>query len=124
MAMKSEQVHAFLACTSRFERIMSEFPIEIRKGDVDAYEKHLESNRLRNDPKLTATAIRYFNLCSEEFFLHREDVIPDGVWEKWSLSIRHMFRAKWLRDKWQEVQNEYSSYPEFRQFMEGLIESL
>ena len=121
MPMTSEQLNAFLACTQRFEQIMVEFPTEIRSGDVAGYEKYLETKRLESSKDLTATAIRYFNLCSEELFLAQQGVISQDVWRVWSVSIRNMLRTKWLRDRWTELRDEYSSYPDFCQFIEGLI---
>ena len=64
----------------------------------------------------------YFDLCSEEYYLHSKKLISDDIWERWVYGMKlnmknDLFRGGWIRD---EVY--YDKDPEFQKFFEKIIE--
>jgi hypothetical protein len=63
----------------------------------------------------------YFNLCSEEFYLHRRGRIDRDTWGIWCRGMRDTMRSSWLRTTWDKIQDEYTYVDEFVDFFDETI---
>lgn len=67
------------------------------------------------------TAMRsYFNLCSEELFLHIQRRIDETTWKIWETGMRDTSTLPYFRAAWAELRGEYQFYPEFQRFVDQL----
>ncbi|MEI7767614.1 MAG: hypothetical protein WCJ97_09290 [Phycisphaerae bacterium] len=67
--------------------------------------------------KLAASRIKvvddYFNLCAEEFFYYKQNVIPEDVWKSWRAGMQYFYnKDKRIQDMWDLAfkENEKSYY--------------
>ena len=114
--MSPEQLSVFLTYTERFDKVFSEFPASFRKtGQFAAADKTANTEQ---------AAIRFFNLCAEEFYLADENLIDKDVWKAWKAQITDTIQHELIASVWREVRDEYDSldiYGEFVKFMDGVI---
>jgi hypothetical protein len=94
------KVSHFLECFSRCNKSYS---------DVNGLLPHLPSPRQdhehpgpKDDPY--DAIVDYFNLCAEEYLMHKMGVIPDFVWDVWRAGIHNRalhndIKAAWVREK-------------------------
>jgi hypothetical protein len=61
----------------------------------------------------------YFNLCSEEYYLHKRRRIDRDTWAIWCQGMTEVMRLRWLRAAWISLGSEYSYVPEFAEFFEA-----
>jgi hypothetical protein len=104
----------FVAYTERYEQIMASFPPEARA---------LRRKRRRDLPAqteaLTLAVLRYLNLCSEEFYLHRSGHLSTKLWRIWEDELRRTVSSDLVRREWADLRGEFESYPEFVVFVES-----
>lgn len=111
------QMHAqlFLHFTQRYDEILQSFPDSGREfrlsvdGDLPA-----ESADLR------LAVLRYLNLCSEEFYMKEQKLLPPKVWEYWQAELERTLRSPLVQREWPYLKSEFASYGEFRLYLEGL----
>jgi hypothetical protein len=63
----------------------------------------------------------YFNLCSEELYLHRRGRIDHETWNIWEKGIRGSAGDPFFASTWRLLSPEYESYPDFCDFMNGVV---
>jgi hypothetical protein len=68
----------FMKYTERYEQIMSSYPEDAWAARLD-----MEGEVPAPSKGLTLAALRYLNLCSEEFYLWKRGYIEEGVWNIW-----------------------------------------
>lgn len=72
------------------------------------------------DNKNVDTFMRlYFNLCSEEYYLHSKGVIDDRVWELWTKGIKTSMNNTKYKIAWQSL-GVYYDDENFIHFMNNL----
>ncbi len=59
----------------------------------------------------------YFDLCSEEYFLHREGYIPAAVWKEWEQGILSNLGLKHVQFEWTDASSRTDIYGEFKKFL-------
>jgi hypothetical protein len=106
----------FLTYTERYEGIMGAFPpgalaTRLRLGEVPP----------PRSEALSICLLRYLNLCSEEFFLHRRGFLSRRIWRVWRPEMERVLRSPLLRREWPCIRREFDSYPEFFQFVERVM---
>ena len=62
----------------------------------------------------------YFDLCSEEYYLHRKGVIDDFVWGLWTEGIQTAMKRPNYKNAWKLLGGYYSDNS-FKSFMSDLI---
>lgn len=62
----------------------------------------------------------YFDLCSEEFYLHTKGMIEDYVWELWTDGMRTAMRQRSYKASW-KLLGQYYNDASFISFMDDLI---
>ena len=63
----------------------------------------------------------YFNMCSEEMWLHSVGRIDSATWQIWRAGMKEGARTPAFAEAWQTLRDEYHYYPKFRSFMDDLI---
>lgn len=120
------KINAFLACTKRFDEILEHFPIEFRLGakDLSEFDKKyaMQKWRTAENGRVGLAVIRYFNLCSEEFFLNSINCLPKGIWQFWQAQMEVMFKNKLVSEVWQENRTDFDSQADFQAFVDSHVE--
>jgi hypothetical protein len=107
----------FLAYTERYGKIMAQVPYAARRpGSGYRLDKVAMQERID-----VLSAFRdYFNLCSEELFLHSIGRIDSKTWQIWRLGIRQVMEFPCYEEIWKELGPEYEYYEGFVRFMNDL----
>jgi hypothetical protein len=108
----------FAEYTGRYSDITRRLPAESRRpgGDFDI-EQLSETER----GSILNAVREYMNLCSEEFYLHGRKKIDDETWSIWEVGMKETVRLPWIQETWTSIRAEYSSYPEFREFIDSFM---
>ena len=61
----------------------------------------------------------YFDLCSEEFYLHERKSLPDDVWKMWEDGMKLMAKNRSLETTWKNASQLYNE--KFNQFFGRII---
>jgi hypothetical protein len=61
----------------------------------------------------------YFDLCSEEFYLHEHKYLPDEVWDMWEDGMKIMAKNHSFETAWTNASQFYDS--EFNRFFNKII---
>ena len=64
----------------------------------------------------------YFNLCSEEMWLHDRRRIDRATWRVWERGMRQVARFPVFHEAWDFLATEYAYYEEFGKFMTAVIQ--
>lgn len=62
----------------------------------------------------------YFDLCSEEYYLHTKGVIDSVVWGLWTEGIQMALKKKYYKIAWELLAENYND-TSFRHYMSELI---
>lgn len=119
--MNADQLKVYLEYTARFDRIFLEFPIEGRLGRLGDYDRQLADTRNANSEAIDRIIIRYFNLLSEEHYLHEQNLIDDEVWAMWTQLIQEALRSELIRNIWINIRDTYNYYQPFVEYVNGLL---
>lgn len=108
------RVTVFLTYTERYSKIMNEVPFEARQPD--------SGYRLASRPEDERTRVlgafrEYFNLCSEEMWLHEHHRIDRQTWSVWEHGMHQVARFPSFLEAWQILSVEYDYYGDFQQFV-------
>jgi hypothetical protein len=109
----------FTEYTGRYAQIVRELPSEARDPGGGFDMKGL--TKPERDGLLNVTR-NYINLCSEEFYLRSRRKIDKETWSIWETGIRDMFRLPWFAATWESIRDEYAFYPDFRTFIDKIME--
>lgn len=77
-----------------------------KKEDEDKYEK------------FKVNVFLYFDLCSEEYYLHQNKYIEEKVWNDWKEGMAGFFNRLSVNKQLQEIVKEHKeAYPDFIDFL-------
>lgn len=112
------RVTVFLTYTERYSKVMAGLPFEARQPG--------SGYSVRSQPREERTRVliafrEYFNLCSEEMWLHRHRRIDRATWRVWLVGMREVARFPSFAEAWDELGTEYACYPEFQNFIRELL---
>ncbi|MEX0751166.1 MAG: hypothetical protein WD359_10195 [Dehalococcoidia bacterium] len=110
----------FAEYTGRYIQILDEIPMAARR---EPQTFSLASQPDSERDRLLALAIRYLNLCSEEYYLFRKNIIDGRTWAIWEEEIVIALRRRWLVEAWGQVKTEYDSFVEFHALIERIIDA-
>jgi hypothetical protein len=105
----------FMKYTERYEQIMSSYPEDAWAARLD-----MEGEVPAPSKGLTLAALRYLNLCSEEFYLWKRGYIEEGVWNIWEGEMRRTIASPLYRREWRTLRKEFELYPEFHRYVEDV----
>lgn len=99
----------FSEYTGRYASIIDDIPTEVLEEKEDIV---FDNKPIR----------KYFDLCSEEHYLHTKKMIPAKVWKYWREGMIITLRNHYFRETWQieSIQNGYND--DFKLFMNDLVE--
>lgn len=100
------QLRVFLACTERFDKIMEAFPPELRSQEVTDL-TDVDIAQQEGKRGWVSAAIRYFNLCSEEYYLFESGLVPSDVWANWQENMRRMLQIPLVSRAWDRSKKQY-----------------
>jgi len=98
---KVTQMSFFAEYTKRYQEIVLNIP-----EDLD------DEKKLNNEDVKRYLRV-YFDLCSEEYFLHEEKYIKENVWKEWKEGMQVAFNKKAIRKYWQERKTPYKGFNKF-----------
>ncbi len=68
------------------------------QSDLSSVVATIESDRSAADRLLK----KYFDLCSEEFFYHKQNIIHPDVWATWNSGMRRIYHShSYIQEFWQ-----------------------
>ena len=112
---KQLRVKFFSEYTKRYQDIILNLPENINRHDFDF------SNLEKDVHDKTMRYMRaYFDLCSEEYHLKKQNYINDDVWEIWKKSMAHAMDKKAFVEAWDKLKTDTKFDPEFVQWMDNL----
>ena len=106
-AKRQYEFQFFAEYTKRYQDLMLKMPADLDTSsvfnrDVDIYMR------------------LYFDLCSEEYYLHTKGVIDDVVWGLWTEGIQMALKKNNYRIAWEMLGENYND-TSFRSYMSNLI---
>jgi hypothetical protein len=102
----------FLQYTQRYEEIMKSFPKNGWAARINSDEALPELS-----DEITICALRYLNLCSEEYYLRQDRYLSKKVWGIWEKELIRTLRTPMFRREWVKLRDEFDAYPEFQAFV-------
>ena len=99
----------FLQYAIRYDEIMNSFPNSARMARIKSSEALPKPSA-----ELTICVLRYFNLCSEEFYLHQAKYMSKDVWGVWKDEMIRTWRTPLFQREWKKIVHEFDTYPEFQ----------
>jgi hypothetical protein len=106
------RLQVFLEYTRRFDEI--KFP----DGSFTARWVDLDPKRARKSQRAFR---KYFDLCSQEWWLHHTGKIENRVWEVWVRGMADIINTPGGRHAWKVIQPEYQTvFPGFASFIDEL----
>jgi hypothetical protein len=112
------RVSVFLTYTERYAKIMNSIPFEARQPG-SSYQ--LGSRPDRERTRVLAAFREYFNLCSEEKWLHDHRKIDHATWEIWVRGMQVVANFPSFKSCWETLAFEYHGYKEFQDFIEATL---
>ncbi len=104
----------FTEYTRRYQQIVLNFPEDINAGDF-----------LLNGRKDYDNVMRYmrtyYDLCFEEWYLHRQGLIGSDFWEIWDDGIKTALSKPAFQQAWQVMKADTNFGPVFSQFIDARI---
>jgi hypothetical protein len=113
-------LQTFSDYTKRYDDILDRLPEEARLLEESLNPDDLTAVERR---RLLIGFRRYFNLCSEEFYLRKRRRIDVETWGIWEKGIRQTMRFPTFRRAWETIGVEYAYFADFRAFMQGVVDS-
>ena len=104
IAMKQSRNDFFAEYTRRYQDIILAMPDAVFEGTAKADGATLKYIQL------------YFDLCSEEYHLHENGLVPDDVWDNWKEGMEITTRVELYKKSWYIIKDNYN--PDFRCFLE------
>lgn len=117
LKIQNEQMklNFFADYTKRYQDIILHFPENINDSDFNL--KNLKKKNKDIYDKTMRYMRVYFDLCSEEYFLHKKKHIDDRVWEQWKEGMKIAFNKPAFIQAWKIVIKDSIFYEEFERFV-------
>lgn len=104
IAMKQSRNDFFAEYTRRYQDIILHMPDEVFEGTAKVDGATLKYMQL------------YYDLCSEEYHLHENGLVPDDVWDNWKEGMEITTHIELYKKSWDRLKGNYN--PDFYHFME------
>lgn len=110
LTQEQMKLNFFADYTKRYQEIYLNLPDNVNEIDFD-----FNSDKFPSEVrKKTIRYMRaYFDLCSEEYFLHQEGNINKKVWKEWKEGIEYTYSKKAFRDAWHIINLDAQFYGSF-----------
>lgn len=107
----------FTHFTDKFLAIIDSMPEEAR---LPKSSWSLASLAVDERKSLTVSLRHYFNLCSEEFYLHKHRRIDRETWRIWTRGMAIYMSLPAFKEGWETLRTEYDYFPDFQSFMDEM----
>ena len=107
--------HLFLEFTKRFDEIMQSFPENAWSARTD-----IDDTIPPDSKELSRSAVRYLNLCSEEYYLYKQGWLHKDIWGIWEKELIRTLRSPLFTREWKKLIGEFDAYPEFKEYVNKL----
>lgn len=104
IAMKQIRNEFYAEYTRRYQDIILAMPDAVFEGTAKADGATLKYMQL------------YFDLCSEEYHLHQNGLVPDNVWDNWKEGMEITTHIELYKKAWDKIKGTYNE--DFYLFME------
>jgi len=102
----------FLEFTKRFEEIMQSFPENAWSARTD-----LDDAPPPESDELSLSALRYLNLCSEEYYLFKKRWLHKEIWGIWETELIRTLQSPLYMREWKKLVREFDAYKEFQNYV-------
>lgn len=117
---KQLTVANFSEYTSRYQELVRSFPLSVVREDFDLLNlSDFERERvLRN-------MLLYFDLCYEEYFLHRSNLIDSRIWRVWKEGMQAALSRPAFQQSWIYISAQRGSLndPAFVDMIDSMIKA-
>jgi len=110
------KLNFFSEYTKRYQEIILNFPEEINNPDFDLTSLDKETKN-----RILKYMRAYFDLCSEEYNLHKRKIIDDDIWKNWEEGIKYTFSKKPFKQGWKIIKLDTLYYKDFTDWIENEI---
>ena len=120
LQIQNEQIkhNYFSEYTKRYQEIILHFPENINEKSF-SYDKLKEKERNETMRYMRV----YFDLCSEEYFLYKNEYIDNKVWKEWEEGMAFAFNKQAFKIAWQKISRDSDFYTEFKRFVTSKIQN-
>jgi hypothetical protein len=108
----------FLKYTERYEKVMESFPPNTFSARLNS-----DGEMPEESDELTIAALKYLNLCSEEFYLYRRKYLSKDIWQIWESELKRTIRSPLYCREWSTLKKEFEAYPEFLGYVDEIQRS-
>ncbi|MFW3145538.1 MAG: hypothetical protein ACMUIE_01855 [Thermoplasmatota archaeon] len=113
---KQMMLQNFSDYTSRYQQILLNLPLSITDKDFDIDKLDKEEKE-----KVLKWMRVYFDLCAEEYLLHRKKLIDEEVWEDWLEGMIGTYNTPAFRNGWEIISQNKDIYEKFKPFAQKEI---
>jgi hypothetical protein len=118
VAKKQIKLQNFIEFTKRYQEIILNFPESINESTfaIESLEPEVKNKTLRY-------MRAYFDLCFEEFTLHKKGFIDNDLWEIWKSGMEFAFSKAAFKQAWHTIRQDTkfgSGFEEFVQSHDGM----
>lgn len=115
-SVQQSKMHTFLTYSERYQQVMLNLPSTVRDktfliASLNAAERERALRWFRT----------YFDMCSEEHYLHSVKLIDNKVWSLWSQGISDSLQKPAFVQAWRIVSETNTYDPVFARFIEAHI---
>lgn len=115
---KQLKLSFFSEYTKRYQEIILGLPTDINDAEFDYDNLSIEErNHVLKYMRV------YFDLCSEEYYLHRYKSLDKSVWRNWEEGIIHSMSRRAYKDAWMIINESHFYNGAFASWMESMKES-
>ena len=107
---KQQKLDFFARYTERYQHIIEQLPEYVFADDKDSTEEEYQ--------KIMPIIRAYFDLCSEEFYLHKQHHLSKNVWKEWEAGMVSMFQLPVFKQCWKRINPKSTCYSEFAHFVQ------
>lgn len=107
---KQQKLDFFARYTERYQHIIEQMPEYVYADDEQLTEEDYQ--------KIMPIIRAYFDLCSEEFYLHKQHHLSKNVWKEWEAGMVSMFQLPVFKQCWKRINPKSTCYSEFAHFVQ------
>jgi hypothetical protein len=114
---KQVKLQNFIEYTKRYQEIILNFPENINEQDFTF--EAISSNEERNKTMRYMRA--YFDLCFEEYTLHKKKFIDDDLWSIWNGGMKVAFSKPAFQKAWELILKDTKFGSDFETFIHNQV---
>ena len=107
---KQQKLDFFARYTERYQHIIEQMPEYVYADDEQLTEEDYQ--------KIMPIIRAYFDLCSEEFYLHKQHHLSKNVWKEWEAGMVSMFQVPVFKHFCQIINPKSTLYTKFAHFVQ------